>query len=141
MRAMRLHAQGPIDTRPLIAARVERPEPAGDELLVRVSACGICRTDLHVIEGELPLVRTPLTPGYQVVGRVEWAGPRAERFRPGDRIGIAWLRRTCGACGFCAAGRENLCEQSAYTGYTADGGYAEYATVPESFAYAIPVEF
>ena len=138
---MRLHAQGPIGTRPLVAERVECPEPAGDELLVRVSACGICRTDLHVVEGELPLARAPIIPGHQVVGRVERTGSRVQRFRSGDRVGIAWLRRTCGTCGFCEAGRENLCEQSAYTGYTADGGYAEYATVPESFAYAMPPAF
>ena len=141
MRAMRLHAQGPIGARPLIAERVEVPAPADDELLVRVAACGICRTDLHVIEGELPLQRAPVIPGHQIVGRVERAGPRVTRFRPGDRVGIAWLRRTCGTCDFCRAGRENLCEQSAYTGYTADGGYAEYATVPEPFAYAIPPLF
>ena len=141
MRAMRLHAQQPIGARPLIAERVEIPTPAADELLVRVAACGICRTDLHVIEGELPLQRVPLIPGHQVVGRVECVGPRVARFRPGDRVGIAWLRRTCGACDFCRAGRENLCEQSAYTGYTADGGYAEYATVSEPFAYAIPPAF
>ena len=141
MRAMRLSAQGLIGARPLMAERVEIPAPAADELLVRVAACGICRTDLHVIEGELPLRRTPVIPGHQVVGRVEDVGPRVTRFRPGDRVGIAWLRRTCGTCDVCRAGRENLCEQSAYTGYTEDGGYAEYATVPEPFAYAIPPAF
>jgi len=141
MRAMRLHAQGPIGAHPLQAVRVEIPTPADDELLVRVAACGICRTDLHVIEGDLPLRRAPVIPGHQVVGRVERAGVRVTRFHPGDRVGIAWLRRTCGNCGFCRAGRENLCEQSAYTGYTADGGFAEYAVVPEPFAYAIPAAF
>src|SRR5262245_36340678 len=141
MRAMRLHAQRPIGAHPLASEHVDVPTPGDDELLVRVAACGICRTDLHVVEGDLPLQRAPVIPGHQVVGRVERAGARASRFRPGDRVGIAWLRRTCGVCDFCRTGRENLCERSAYTGYTADGGFAEYATVPESFAYAIPPAF
>jgi propanol-preferring alcohol dehydrogenase len=141
MRAMRLSAQRPIGTRPLVAERVEIPVPAGDELLLRVAACGICRTDLHVIEGDLPLRRAPVIPGHQVVGRVEAVGARVTRFRRGDRAGIAWLRRTCGACEFCRRGRENLCEEPGYTGYTDDGGYAEYAAVPEAFAYAIPPAF
>lgn len=141
MRAMRLHAQGPIAARPLRAEDLEAPAPGADELLVRVRACGICRTDLHIIEGELPLRRAPIIPGHQVVGRVERVGARVARFRVGDRVGIAWLRRTCGTCEWCRVGRENLCEQSAYTGYTADGGFAEYATVPEPFAYAIPSVF
>ena len=138
---MRLHAPRPIGTRPLIAERVEVPAPAADELLLRVAACGICRTDLHIIEGELPLQRAPVIPGHQIIGHVEEVGARVTRFRRGDRVGIAWLRRTCGTCEFCRAGRENLCEESAYTGYTADGGFAEYATVPEPFAYAIPSAF
>ncbi len=141
MRAMRLHGPGPIDARPLIVEDVDVPVPGDDELLVRVGACGVCRTDLHIVEGELPLRRAPLIPGHQVVGRVERVGSRVTRFRPGDRAGIAWLRRTCGTCDWCRTGRENLCEQSAYTGYTADGGFAEYATVPEPFAYAIPSAF
>src|SRR5262245_20038018 len=138
---MVLRTQGPIGTRPLAAERVSIPEPAADELLVRVAACGICRTDLHIVEGELPLRRVPVIPGHQAVGRVEHAGPRVTRFRPGERVGIAWLRRTCGSCEVCRGGRENLCEASEFTGYTADGGFAEYATVPESFAYAIPAAF
>jgi len=138
---MVLRAQGPIGTRPLAAERVSVPEPAADELLVRVAACGICRTDLHIIEGELPLSRAPIIPGHQVVGQVERVGHGVTRFRPGDRVGIAWLRRTCGSCEACRAGRENLCEGSEFTGYTADGGYAEYAIVPEPFAYAIPAAF
>jgi propanol-preferring alcohol dehydrogenase len=141
MRAMRLHAQGPIDTRPLRPEQVEIPVPAPDELLVKVRACGICRTDLHIVEAELPLPRVPVIPGHQVVGHVERAGALVTRFRRGDRVGIAWLRRTCRVCDFCRSGRENLCEQSAYTGYTDDGGFAEYATVPEPFAYAIPPAF
>jgi propanol-preferring alcohol dehydrogenase len=106
-----------------------------------VIACGVCRTDLHIVEGDLPLVRSPVVPGHQVVGRVEAMGSQARRFRAGDRVGIAWLRRTCGACEACRRGRENLCERSEFTGYHADGGFADYAVVPEAFAYALPPVF
>ena len=108
---------------------------------MKVSACGICRTDLHVIEGDLPSVRTPLIPGHQVVGTVERAGEGAGRFPPGTRVGIAWLRHTCGECPFCRSGKENLCESPLFTGYHRDGGFAEYAVVPESYAYALPSAF
>jgi propanol-preferring alcohol dehydrogenase len=108
---------------------------------VRVSACGICRTDLHVIEGDLPPVRLPLIPGHQVIGTVEERGEGATRFAPGTRVGIAWLRHTCGSCAFCASGRENLCETPLFTGYHRDGGFAEFAVAPEGFAYAIPAAF
>ena len=141
MRAMVLDGPAPIDIGPL--AEVERavPEPGPGELLVRVSACAICRTDLHVVEGELPLVRSPIVPGHQAIGRVERAGPGTTRFRHGDRVGIAWLRATCGACAYCRSGRENLCPDARFTGYHADGGYADYALAPEAFAYAIPEVF
>ncbi len=140
MRAVVLHRQAPIEQQPLRAEDVPGPAPAADELLVRVSACGVCRTDLHVVEGDLPLVRAPLVPGHQAVGRVE-AAPPGGRFRPGDRVGIAWLRRTCGRCPVCAAGRENLCARAEFTGWHADGGYAQYAVVPAAFAYPIPAGF
>ena len=117
------------------------PAPGPREILVRVSACGVCRTDLHIVEGDLPLVRSPVVPGHQVVGRVERAGAAARRFRIGDRVGIAWLRRTCGVCDACRRGRENLCEGAEFTGYHADGGFADYAVAPEAFAYAIPPIF
>lgn len=138
---MVLRAQAPVERAALRLEDVARPVPGPGEVLVRVSACGVCRTDLHVVEGDLPLVRSPLVPGHQVVGRVEAAGAGAARFSVGDRIGIAWLRRTCGLCAFCASGRENLCPDSAFTGCHADGGFAEYAVVPEAFAYAIPDVF
>jgi len=141
VRAIVLRAQAPIERAPLRLEEVARPLPGPGEVLVRVAACGICRTDLHVVEGDLPLVRSPLVPGHQIVGRVEAAGAGAARFTIGDRIGIAWLRGTCGTCAFCASGRENLCPDSAFTGYHADGGYAEYAVVAEAFAYAIPAAF
>ena len=141
MRAMLLRAQAPIGTSPLGPAEIPAPSPGPGEVRVRVRCCATCRTDLHVIEGDLPPRRLPVVPGHQVVGTVEALGAGAQRFRPGDRVGIAWLRSTCGRCAFCASGRENLCEGSAYTGWTADGGYAEYCCVPEAFAYPIPPAF
>lgn len=141
MRAMVLDAPAPIGTHPLGARTLPVPEPGAGEVLVRVAACGICRTDLHVIEGELPPHRVPLVPGHQVVGRVERLGAGVAAPRVGDRVGIAWLRRTCGVCRFCATGRENLCERAEFTGWDADGGYAEYAVVPADFAYPIPSVF
>lgn len=138
MRAIVLRAQAPIDARPLSAEDVPEPEPGAGEVLVRVGACGVCRTDLHIVEGELPLRRVPLVPGHQIVGQVERGGDGATRFRRGDRVGIGWLRATCGACRYCGSERENLCPHARFTGYDADGGYAERVTVPEAFAYAVP---
>lgn len=108
---------------------------------MRVAACGICRTDLHVVEGELPVRRSPLIPGHQIVGRVVEIGSRVEGYALGDRVGIAWLNKTCGVCLFCLMGNENLCEQALFTGWTTDGGYAEYAKVPAAFAYHLPDNF
>jgi alcohol dehydrogenase, propanol-preferring len=141
MRAMVLRANAPVTERPLDPTEVEDPEPCAGEVRVRVRACAICRTDLHVIEGDLPARRLPLIPGHQVVGVVDRLGPGCARTRVGDRVGIAWLRGTCGVCGFCASGSENLCDASLYTGYHADGGYAEMAVVPEAYAYRIPDTF
>jgi propanol-preferring alcohol dehydrogenase len=141
MRALVLSAAAPIETAPLRLEARPTPAPGPGEILVRVSACGVCRTDLHIVEGELPLVRPALVPGHQVVGRVERAGSSARRFRAGDRVGIAWLRGTCGTCEACRGGRENLCESAEFTGYHADGGFADYAVVSEAFAYAIPSVF
>jgi propanol-preferring alcohol dehydrogenase len=105
---------------------------------VRVTACGVCRTDLHVTDGDLPPSRSPVVPGHEVVGRVAALGPGADAFAEGDRCGIAWLRKTCGACRWCRSGRENLCLASRYTGWDEDGGYAEYAVVPAAYAYPLP---
>jgi propanol-preferring alcohol dehydrogenase len=138
---MSLAGPAPIESAPLCCDSRPTPSPGPDEILVRVIACGVCRTDLHIVEGDLPLVRSPIVPGHQVVGRIEATGSSAHRFRIGDRVGIAWLRRTCGACAACRRGRENLCERSEFTGYHADGGFADYAVVPEGFAYAIPPLF
>jgi len=138
---MLLSRQALVATRPLAAADVPDPVPGPGEVRVRVRACAICRTDLHVIEGELPPRRLPVIPGHQVVGIVDALGAGCRRFAPGDRVGIAWLRGTCGACAVCRAGSENLCAASRYTGWDADGGYAELAVVHEAFAYPIPPAF
>ncbi|HEY7649772.1 MAG TPA: zinc-dependent alcohol dehydrogenase family protein [Methylomirabilota bacterium] len=141
MRAMVLKGQAPIAESPLMEESRPVPEPAAGEILLRVNACGICRTDLHIVEGDMPLVRRPIVPGHQVVGTVTRIGAGVQRFRQGDRAGVAWLRRTCGVCAFCRDDRENLCERAEFTGYHADGGFAEYAVVPEAFAYAMPDGF
>jgi len=141
MRAMVLKKQAPIETAPLELLDIEIPEPQPHEVQLKVEACGVCRTDLHVIEGDLKHPKLPLVPGHQVVGVVTKLGSKSKRFKVGDRIGVAWLHHTCGKCHFCKAGKENLCTQSLYTGYNANGGYAEYAVVPEDYAYAIPKGF
>ncbi|MBI4363914.1 MAG: zinc-dependent alcohol dehydrogenase family protein [Candidatus Latescibacteria bacterium] len=141
MKAMVLAGQAPIGGSPLKLRDVPAPEPGPGEVRVRVRACGLCRTDLHVIEGDLPPRRLPLIPGHQIVGVVDRIGPSAQRFKEGDRIGIAWLRHTCGECRYCRAGLENLCEGARFTGYHEDGGYADQATVPEAYAYKIPEIF
>jgi propanol-preferring alcohol dehydrogenase len=138
MRAMSLVAPGPIETRPLAWVEKPAPEPAPDEVLVAVQVCGVCRTDLHLVEGDLAPRRAGVVPGHQVVGRVAARGAAARRFREGDRVGVAWLRRACGACRFCAGGRENLCLAPQFTGWDADGGFAERVSVPEAFAYPLP---
>lgn len=141
MRAMQLATNSPIIEAPLARVELPDPLPGAGEIRVRVACCAICRTDLHVIEGELPPAKLPIIPGHQIIGRVDLIGPNCTRFKVGDRVGGAWLRHTCGACRYCTAGRENLCEEAKFTGYHADGGYAEYAVMPEAFAYSIPPAF
>ena len=138
MKVMALYKQSPIESKPLRLEDWEIPIPAPDEILVRVKACGICRTDLHIIEGDLPPAKLPVIPGHQIIGTVERVGEKCEKIKPGDKVGIAWLRETCGECEFCKSGLENLCEQSKFTGYHENGGYAEYTTVKEDFAYLLP---
>ncbi len=138
MRAWVVNEPGPIDSGPLRLVERPLPEPGPGEVLVKVSACGVCRTDLHVAEGDLAVHRSGVVPGHEIVGRVVALGPGTQRLAEGDRVGIAWLRHTCGSCRWCRSGRENLCEGSRYTGWDEDGGYAEFATVPEAFAYRIP---
>lgn len=141
MNAWILRTPASVDEHPLLLSYVPTPRVSDDEVLVRVSACGICRTDLHVVEGELPVRLTPVIPGHQIVGRVATVGSQVQGFGLNDRVGIAWLNRTCGKCKYCRSGRENLCEQAAFTGWTVNGGYAEYAVAPASFAYRIPDSF
>ncbi|RIQ30114.1 zinc-binding alcohol dehydrogenase family protein [Jiangella rhizosphaerae] len=135
MRAWRVTSPGPMATRPLTLVDEPIPEPGPGELLVRVLACGVCRTDLHVAEGDLPVHRPRVVPGHEVVGEVVTA---AGGFAVRDRVGIAWLRGTDGTCAYCRRGAENLCPASVYTGWDADGGYAEYATVPADYALPLP---
>jgi propanol-preferring alcohol dehydrogenase len=141
MKACLLQAPAPIESNPLKFTDVAVPRPGRGEILVRVHACGVCRTDLHVVEGELPPRKSPIIPGHQIVGVVEEAGADARRFKKGARVGIAWLHRTDGTCEYCRAGAENLCDHPSFTGYTVDGGYAEYVVAAEDFVYAIPDEF
>lgn len=141
MKAWLLNNTGTVSSKPLVVTEVPVPEPRDDEVLIQVRACGICRTDLHVVEGELPMRRSPLIPGHQIVGRVVSWGALVQGFSVGDRVGVAWLNRTCGKCGFCRSGRENLCEHASFTGWTTDGGYAEFAVAPAAFTYALPQNF
>lgn len=128
----------PIGESPLRLVDLDEPVPRGREIQVRVEACGVCRTDLHLAEGDLAPRRSGTVPGHEVVGRVQEVGPDATRFQRGDRVGIAWLRGTCGSCRWCRSGRENLCPGAAFTGWDADGGFAELTVVDEAFAYPIP---
>ncbi len=141
MKACLLRAAAPIETHPLECAEIEPPSPAKGEVLVRVHCCGVCRTDLHVVEGDLPPKKSPVIPGHQVVGVVERLGEDARRFLPGDRVGIAWLHHADGTCRYCQIGAENLCDNPSFTGYTVDGGYAELIVAPEEFVYPIPRAF
>jgi propanol-preferring alcohol dehydrogenase len=138
MGAWAVHSPGPIATKPLRRVRRRVPEPGPGDLLVRVEACGVCRTDLHLAEGDLPPRAPDRVPGHEVVGTVVAVGEQASGFALGDRAGIAWLGWTCGECRYCRRGAENLCPRSRYTGWDADGGYAEYATVDAAYAYHLP---
>jgi propanol-preferring alcohol dehydrogenase len=138
MRAMTVSRTGPAEGLPLSLREVPRPEVSPGEILVRVEACGVCRTDLHVVEGDLPGVAPGTIPGHEIVGRVEALGPEAGPYRVGDRVGIPWLHRSCGRCRFCTTGRENLCPSKEFTGYTVAGGYAEYARADAGYAFPMP---
>jgi propanol-preferring alcohol dehydrogenase len=137
MKAMLLDAPG----RDLRLAEIPRPVPADDEVLLKVSACGVCRTDLHVLDGELEQPRLPLILGHEIVGVVVEKGARVERFELGQRVGVPWLGRTCGQCRYCRSGRENLCDRARFTGYTLDGGYAEYAVADHRYCLALPQQY
>ncbi len=141
MRAWVVREPGPIATRPLALVERDEPEPGAGEIRVRVSTCGVCRTDLHLAEGDLPPRKARTVPGHEVVGYVDAVGVGCHRFELGQRCGIAWLRGTCGQCRWCLAGRENLCIAPTFTGWDADGGYAESAIVPEAYAYRLPERY
>ena len=132
---------GPIATRPLVAVRRPRPVPGPGEIRVRVTACGVCRTDLHLAEGDVEPRRRGVVPGHEIVGVVDAVGAGATRFEPGQRAGIAWLRHTCGRCRWCVRGDENLCATPRFTGWDDDGGYAEFAVVDEAYALTLPDRF
>jgi len=141
MKACLLQTPTAIETNPLEYADIATPQPKSGQVLVRVHACGVCRTDLHVIEGELPARKSPVIPGHQVVGVIEKRGEGAQRFAIGARVGVAWLHQTDGTCEYCRAGAENLCDHPKFTGYSVDGGYAEFIVAPEDFVYPIPEGF
>lgn len=138
MKAMLLEDEDDVSTNPLKACDVPLPKPGKGQVRVKVHVCGVCRTDLHIVEGELPASTRPIIPGHETVGIVDQLGPGVTTLKEGDRVGIAWLQATCHTCEFCQTGRENLCERAIFTGYHMNGGYAEYALVSEHFAYPIP---
>jgi propanol-preferring alcohol dehydrogenase len=141
MKAWVVGTPGPMASAPLVAVERPVPDPAPGEIRLRVSACGVCRTDLHLAEGDLPPRRPATVPGHEIVGTVDALGPGCHRFRVGQRAGIAWLRHTCGRCRWCRRGRENLCTDPRFTGWDADGGYAEWAVGEEAYAYELPDVF
>jgi propanol-preferring alcohol dehydrogenase len=134
MKAMRLSAPGS----PLRVEEIPLPPVGEHRVRIAVEACGVCRTDLHLVDGELPHIHYPITPGHEIVGRVAEVGPSVMRFRPGDRVGVPWLARACGLCRYCRAGQENLCEYADFTGYSVDGGYAEQVLADARFCLALP---
>jgi propanol-preferring alcohol dehydrogenase len=138
MKACFLRAPAKVESNPLEFADVPTPEPRPGELLIRVEVCGVCRTDLHVIEGELPQKQSPIIPGHQAVGHVDVCGTGAGRLPVGSRVGVAWVHKTDGTCEFCLRGEENLCDHPQFTGYTVNGGYAEYLVAPQDYVYQLP---
>jgi len=141
MKAWTLARPAPVEQNPLTLTELPVPEPGEGQVLVKITACGICRTDLHVVEGELAPKRPGIVPGHQIVGLVERPGKNARRYREGTRVGIPWLHKTCGICAFCKSGRENLCDSPTFTGYSVHGGFAEFALAEEDFVYPIPDGF
>lgn len=141
MKALILEQPRPAEENPLALVSLPRPEPAPGQVRLRVRACGVCHTDLHLVEGEIPTPKLPVVPGHQIIGRVDALGAGVTRFSVGDRVGVPWLYSTCGRCDYCQRGMENLCDGARFTGQHADGGFAEYMVVPAAFAYAIPAGF
>jgi len=141
MLAMQLSAPRKVEDRPLAPVTAPDPLPGAGQIRLRIRSCGVCHTDLHSVEGELRLPRLPLIPGHHIVGTVDACGPKATRFRPGDRVGVGWLNWSCGECDDCRSGRENLCARARFTGLDVDGGYAQYTVVDERFAFPLPTSF
>jgi len=141
MKAMQLRRFAPVEESPLDLVEVPVPRPSVDEILIQINVCGVCHTDLHTVEGDLPEVQLPIIPGHQVVGRVVAKGLEVKRFKEGDRVGAAWLFSTDESCRYCRNGNENLCERGRFTGYSANGGYAEYMVISDRFAYVVPPGF
>ena len=138
MKAMVLHSVAPVESHPLQLEELPTPEPRETEILVRVDKCGVCRTDLHVVEGDLPPQRAAIVPGHEIVGTVARVGREVRTVSVGERVGIPWLHHTCGRCEYCTTGRENLCAEKVFTGYSVDGGYAEYAVGEEGYTFPLP---
>ncbi|MBC7219837.1 MAG: zinc-dependent alcohol dehydrogenase family protein [Hadesarchaea archaeon] len=141
MKAAVITRIAPVEERPLELVDLPQPAPVNNQVLIRVSACGICHTELDEIEGRVPPAKFPMVPGHQIVGRVERLGPQASKFNIGDRVGVAWINWACGRCHFCLAGAENLCAEARWTGKDVGGGYAQYTVVSEDFVYPIPEQF
>ncbi len=141
MRAMVLSKQGPLGENSLVLSSIPLPEPGTEEIRIKVAACGVCRTDLHIVEGDLELPRSPLIPGHQVVGTVDQVGKNVTLFNKGDLVGVPWHRSSCTECEFCIQGFENLCDSARFNGYHANGGFAEYMTAPADFIFPIPIGF
>ncbi len=141
MKAMVLKKQGRIENSPLKLEELPVPEPEPTEIRLKISVCGVCRTDLHIVEGELPPHKMPVIIGHQIVGRIEKLGRNVKKYKLGERLGVPWLFKTCGICKYCKSNRENLCDNPMFTGYDADGGFAEYTIVEEDFAYPLPENY
>ncbi|UCF70214.1 MAG: alcohol dehydrogenase catalytic domain-containing protein, partial [candidate division WOR-3 bacterium] len=141
MKAMVLQRHASLEEDPLELLELPVPEPRPDEVRIKVTVCGICRTDLHVVEGELPARKLPIIPGHQIIGMVEKLGSKVVNWSGGERVGVPWLYKTCGECRFCRSGRENLCDNARFTGYDADGGFAEYMVAPADFLYELPANY
>lgn len=138
MKAMILHRACPVEENPLTMVDLPVPQPDPGMVRLRVRVCGVCHTDLHLVEGDLALPKLPVVPGHQIVAEVDALGPGVTRFATGDRVGVPWLYSTCGTCAYCRSGRENLCDRAQFTGQHADGGFAEYMVVPADFSYPMP---
>ncbi len=141
MKAQQLLSPRPIDENPLESREVAIPRPGTHEVVLKVHVCGICHTDLHVVEGDLPLPKIPVIPGHQIIGIVEEIGEDCTKWRKGERLGVPWLYSTCGTCEYCQSGRENLCDRARFTGFSVDGGFAEFVVVHENFLYRVPETF